>query len=101
MAAAADLLLAGVCRGFDQFDTGTNRRSRGPRTRSLAGGGERLLVPAESVVEHGGGESGHAEHSAFAPGGSVRGGCLDQVDRVGGASPATQPEFSEWYRSGA
>ena len=80
-------LFAGARRSFDQFEQTPTVEAEVLVFTSLASGGECLLVSAEPVVKDGGGVSGHAEHTAFTPGGSVRGGRLDQADRVGRNPP--------------
>ena len=88
-------LVADVCRGFDEFEETPAVETQILVLTALAGGGERLFVPTETVEEDGGGESGQPDQSAFAPGGSVRRGRLDQVRPRRRESPRHAARFSE------
>ena len=92
--------LAAVRSRFDQFEETPTVEAEVLEFASLAGGGECLLVSGEPVVEHRGGVSGQAEHPAFAPGDSVRGGRLDQAGASAGF-PRQAESNSEWYLTGA
>jgi hypothetical protein len=94
------LQLATPHRGFDQFGQSPPVHAEILVFTSFAGGGECFFVPAEPVVQHGGGPSDHAQRPAFTPGGSTR--CRFLEDRSTSAGiPRKVANDSEWYRIGA
>ena len=80
-------LVADVCRGLDEFEETPAVETQILVLTALTRSGEGLFVPTETVEQDGSGESGQADQSAFAPGGSVGRGRLDQLDRIGGCAP--------------
>ena len=77
------LVLATARRGFDEFGQAPAVHTEIVVFTSFAGGCKCFFVPAEPVVQDGGGPSGHAQRPAFTPGGCARCGGLD--DKAAGS----------------